>query len=466
MIKNNDISDIINLKALDITIKINNNMLCNFCNQYLGASKCVNKMCGNCCIDDNCKRHQNKKKNDKQITQSELESSSDTDDFIEFYTNEQIEEITNILLAKDLPMEIVIMIIDIVDDRKNCYKCEKKVDDESYILCKGCDTPMCDDCQNDIFVMCPYPDCYYCKKNGVCFNNKTLFYCDTCYENYNENNKKFCYKCDGEVDIEIYARCSACYVPMCDNCQNIFHTLCPYKDCYYCKQGSCFNNEEIIYCDTCYERHKECNQITNEDEYNDNDEISNNDDENNGRCICDDEANYKLILLEDVYCPYCKYTKYRKNKIILYLCDLKCEELYWMVYKNDDDTVSVLMEKDECNKCGKRDFPDPLFSCERIGDFKNNTKICSMCDKNKVKYNKVKFINDVVCPACNTLNYKNNQYIGNICSTKCRHSIWDVISNNYLTSKKSKNTEFLCTINCIECKKPMNDIHIKANRYI
>jgi len=81
---------------------------------------------------------------------------------------------------------------------------------------------------------------------------------------------------------------------------------------------------------------------------------------------------YKLYLDEDVKCPHCKHIKYTKKSEKLFLCSTTCPGLYWwpveyLTPKNTKDTkVIYCLEKDECNKCGKRDFPEALFVGEYL----------------------------------------------------------------------------------------------------
>ena len=83
------------------------------------------------------------------------------------------------------------------------------------------------------------------------------------------------------------------------------------------------------------------------------------------KCICGKEVAYRLTLDEEVYCPHCNYLKYEKRSQQLNLCDLECEELYcWLVdyeQKGKEIIASYCLEKDECNQCGRRDFPEVIF---------------------------------------------------------------------------------------------------------
>ena len=77
---------------------------------------------------------------------------------------------------------------------------------------------------------------------------------------------------------------------------------------------------------------------------------------------------YKLYLKENITCNFCNYVKYKKDCTTLFLCSTKCSDLYWYVEKyiskkNDNDVKIIFsLEKDECFKCGRRDFPCGLFT--------------------------------------------------------------------------------------------------------
>jgi hypothetical protein len=87
---------------------------------------------------------------------------------------------------------------------------------------------------------------------------------------------------------------------------------------------------------------------------------------------CRNMVRYKLVMQEDVKCPYCRYVKYKKYNEKMSLCSTKCDHLYWwpVTYLTDiqDKNIKVTycLEKDECIKCGRRDFPEVLFSGVRI----------------------------------------------------------------------------------------------------
>jgi hypothetical protein len=95
---------------------------------------------------------------------------------------------------------------------------------------------------------------------------------------------------------------------------------------------------------------------------------------------------YKLILDQNVKCPFCKCIKYKKNEHTFSICDENCKGLYWSVSfppvrnnKNNDPKINtphaiVMMEKDECNNCGRIDFPDVSYRYEIVGEIHKNTK--------------------------------------------------------------------------------------------
>lgn len=102
---------------------------------------------------------------------------------------------------------------------------------------------------------------------------------------------------------------------------------------------------------------------------------------------------YKLTLDQNVKCPFCKYIKYKKNEHTFSICDENCEGLYWSVSihncnkkNNDCDSntrANVMMEKDECNNCGRIDFPDVSYRCEIVGEIHKNIKNNKISKKEK-----------------------------------------------------------------------------------
>ena len=74
---------------------------------------------------------------------------------------------------------------------------------------------------------------------------------------------------------------------------------------------------------------------------------------------------YRLKNEDKLYCPQCDHVKY--TSLELNICDTKCSSLYWWPveckYKKGSENVSVsfMLEKDECDNCGLRDFPVLVF---------------------------------------------------------------------------------------------------------
>lgn len=85
------------------------------------------------------------------------------------------------------------------------------------------------------------------------------------------------------------------------------------------------------------------------------------------------EIKYKLKSKKPVRCPYddCRYLKYNRG-LELNICSTQCEELYcWpekYLSKKDDPIckVTFCFEKDECNQCGRRDYPSVLFEGPKV----------------------------------------------------------------------------------------------------
>lgn len=86
---------------------------------------------------------------------------------------------------------------------------------------------------------------------------------------------------------------------------------------------------------------------------------------------CSKPLRYKLRLDKSIKCSYCNNLKYKEG-YKLYLCSTQCPNLYWwpaeyLSPKHEIETKIVYcMEKDECSKCGKRDFPSALFVGKRV----------------------------------------------------------------------------------------------------
>ena len=82
-------------------------------------------------------------------------------------------------------------------------------------------------------------------------------------------------------------------------------------------------------------------------------------------CECCDEnpVKYKLKNTSEANCEHCGYLKYKEGSVELNLCDLECDGLYWWVLENKTKknsknvSINYCLEKDECSKCGRRDFP-------------------------------------------------------------------------------------------------------------
>lgn len=179
---------------------------------------------------------------------------------------------------------------------------------------------------------------------------------------------------------------------------------------------------------------------------------------------------YRLVLQHDVFCPYCNYLKYKKDKTTMMLCNPDCEGLYWirdeyLTAKNAKYIeVSYGLEKDECNKCGRRDYPGAIFAglnenyrvTPTITPDSKLRELCERCGNRPVKY-QMSLQHDIVCPHCKHVKYKKHDEKLIVCSTQCSQIQWS--PEKYLTAKKDKNIKVIYRIEkdkCDKCKKQDN----------
>lgn len=108
------------------------------CNN-LGSSKCISQFCVNCCNNNNCKKH----------------------------TNKKIIKTNNI---SDV-------------DILSCSICNDTLSNFAIYQCNSCNEHICNDCIVDrIYVSCNLNYCYYCSKN-ICYNSTVYISCITCVNN-------------------------------------------------------------------------------------------------------------------------------------------------------------------------------------------------------------------------------------------------------------------------------------------
>ena len=163
--------------------------------------------------------------------------------------------------------------------------------------------------------------------------------------------------------------------------------------------------------------------------------------------LCKQEAQFDLQLSKNIYCVHCGYLKYDTDEKLV-LCQLECPYLYWWTtdhkYNNKTNiiTVDYCMEKDECNKCGKRDFQEAPFTGLHI-----NQEICDFCNKH-ARY-KFKLNDDIYCVDCNKIIHDKNTKL-NLCSTQCDKNPWKVVE--YLSKKKNTNVKLICQISNDNCE--------------
>lgn len=202
--------------------------------------------------------------------------------------------------------------------------------------------------------------------------------------------------------------------------------------------------------------------------------------------VCEaNDAVYELILEEDVECPFCGYIKYTKGDDKIILCSTECKNLYWWITIGKNNEADVMMEKDECNRCGKRDFPCVRYSYKIIGTLPkvnnkksfrkkrislpvNQTK-CLICNKKKIRYMDCKIMDLVQCTniECNLINYMKDHPLPCMCSTKCTGSPWNNDMNEYLTdNNEDQTTQFTSSFICTGCDQSIDNIRISMTQCI
>lgn len=88
---------------------------------------------------------------------------------------------------------------------------------------------------------------------------------DSSNNNSDDEYDRICSKCNQKCNISYDAfECCYCGIIICYNCGdwNRHERKCQIPKCYYCMNGSCFNNgyEDEYYCDECFEPYTEqCN---------------------------------------------------------------------------------------------------------------------------------------------------------------------------------------------------------------
>jgi hypothetical protein len=158
------------------------------------SEKCIIKCCGHCCTNNECKMHLHKKAKKAG--------------------NKKMSQTIATTKIKDVEEE--------VDEYQynNWFKYKK----EMKVLL---DEYMIPELANIVINYSKNDSCLTCSKCGICdYDDGVCYTCDGCH-------KIFCYDC------RPYDR---------------HYTKCGIRDCYYCRNGNCFNSvpEDEIYCDNCY----------------------------------------------------------------------------------------------------------------------------------------------------------------------------------------------------------------------
>ena len=180
--------------------------------------------------------------------------------------------------------------------------------------------------------------------------------------------------------------------------------------------------------------------------------------------LCKKAACYQLFNETGIKCPHCKCMKFKKHEIKLTLCNIECSELYWCpekIISLDANNVKVIycLEKDECIKCGKRDYPSILFKGKYIGSY------CEYCDD----FARYKLCNksDILCSQCDGIKYEKGDKQLILCSTQCQKMSWKPV--DYLSKKKCMDTivEYSLTNDkCPFCKSREDTMAIFEGKYI
>lgn len=173
--------------------------------------------------------------------------------------------------------------------------------------------------------------------------------------------------------------------------------------------------------------------------------------DNKNCSVCkNSKAKIILKLNENVICQYCGHIKYKINEKKMNLCKLNCPNLYWMPenYNYDENTneftITFMIEKDDCNNCGKRG----LHSAEYIGIITDRDN-CHFCSKN-ARY-ELQLKHNIHCYICHKIKYSQKSTKLMLCSTQCEKLSWKPIE--YLTKKNNDNIKLIYRIKDDSCKK-------------
>jgi hypothetical protein len=237
---------------IDTKLKVNQeqNTICNNCNKNVCSLECVVKMCGPCCNSKRtyCRRHRKTKiihDDDYDKTNLEVEN---------FFLQE----------TKNVPIELIDMIIEYLDDRLFCHDYYKKcIEDEySHITCEKCNIIVCYECVKEV-----HPYCFECSNctGRIFYNNSTIFYCKNCYKiqagscSICHRNIDYKYECDR-------IKCNVCKIVYCKDCQ---YTLNIDNKCFDCKHNvsdgdneDTYNNDDNIIDNNIIDSHicEQCNE--------------------------------------------------------------------------------------------------------------------------------------------------------------------------------------------------------------
>lgn len=359
----------------------------------LASPYCNNLKCMTCCNDSNCKKHKNKKSKKSKKSKKKINNNQEyifnnrNNKWINSeYSFEMLNKIKLTLNngIKKLVPELTNYIVDFIDNRIKCPVCNIKRKEEDLFPCFYCKKLVCDDTCNEIkdgeYQSLVYY-CLQCKEDGIVSEDESFINFDLTNNNFDND-----YEDKDEDDITVLS----------------------------------FNSD-----------------IT---EYNiDLTELA----DKNIKCSCGKDARYLLRNINKI--PRCwncnNIVWYNKENHYIYVCKINCN---YGIYvdnvnkKNGKILIESMCDKDECSHCGRRNITVYEYEAIKFNDIEHidNKEKCK-CGKNIRYYLKNK--NKINCEDCGHLFF--DDYIHNICSTKCNYNHeWTI--NEYLSKKKKKNVIF------------------------
>ena len=149
----------------------------NDCKKHVKFVKCINKLCKNCCNDSDCKKHEILIKKRKE----ELKKKDKTE--LCCFEPNDIETYDKLLIKIIRIKELRDIIMEFVDERYRCCICEIRTNNRDIYVkkCDVCGFCLCENCS--VFTN-TYNNTYFkCYMNDNYINSyRTGTYCDDCYD--------------------------------------------------------------------------------------------------------------------------------------------------------------------------------------------------------------------------------------------------------------------------------------------